>query len=179
MFEPLGEIIRRRRIARNLSQEALARLASVSRRHLSLLEKDEANVSLLILIRIARALELTEVAVGGLCLRAAPPELAPQLEAMDAVAAARRALAETTATLAAIDARLDDSTRLLDDVIGRALSSAGSGRAIIDAALRLEKEGAASVGETLRDLSAPSRLSVPPVRRKPVAAKTAVRKRAR
>jgi len=178
MFEPLGEIIRRRRIARNLSQEALAKLARVSRRHLSLLEKNEANVSLLILIRIARALELTEVAVGGLCLRAAPPELAAQLDAMDAVAAARRAVAETTATLAAIDARLDDSTRLLDDVIGRALSSAGDGRAIIDAALRLEKEGA-RVGETLRDLSAPSRLSVPPIRRKPAAAKTAARKRAR
>ncbi|HEV7238334.1 MAG TPA: helix-turn-helix transcriptional regulator [Thermoanaerobaculia bacterium] len=179
MFEPLGETIRHRRIARKLSQEALARLARVSRRHLALLEKDEANVSLGILIRIARALELTELAVGGLCLRAAPPELTAQLEVMDAVAAARRAVAETTATLAAIDARLNDSTRLLDDVIGRALSSAGDGRAIIDAALRLEKEGAASVGETLRDLSAPSRLSIPPIRRKPAAAKTAARKRAR
>lgn len=178
MFEPLGHTIRARRIDRKLSQEALARLAGVSRRHLALLEKDEANVSLLILIRIARALEITEVAVGGLCVRAAPPELEPQLEAMDAVAAARRAVAETTATLAAIDARLENSTRLLDDVIGRALASAGDGRAIIDAALRLEKEGAA-VGETLRDLSAPARVSVPPIRRKPVAAKTAARKRSR
>lgn len=179
MFEPLGDVIRRRRIARNLSQEALARLAGVSRRHLSLLEKDEANVSLLILIRIARALELTEVAVGGLCLRAAPPELAPQLEAMDAIATARRIVADANAALAAVDARLDSSARLLNDGVAHGLSSAGDGRAIIDAALRLEKEGAASVGETLRDLSAPSRLSVPPMRRKPVAAKTAVRKRAR
>lgn len=80
MLQPLGDYIRLRRQQRNLTQERLAKLAGVSRRQLSLLE-DGRNVSVLFLLKIVEALDLTEVPVGSLRVRTAPADLAGLVEA--------------------------------------------------------------------------------------------------
>jgi transcriptional regulator with XRE-family HTH domain len=66
----LGETVRETRIRKGLTQARLARLAGVSRRHLAALEKG-ANVSILVLKKVAAVLELQEIQLGGLSLRAA------------------------------------------------------------------------------------------------------------
>ena len=53
----LGAAIRARRKEAMLSQEALADLAGIDRSHMGKIERGERNVSLLNLLRIARALD--------------------------------------------------------------------------------------------------------------------------
>lgn len=65
----LGDTVREARIRKGLTQARLAKLADVSRRHLAALEKG-ANVSVSILQRVAAVLELTEIQIGDLHLRA-------------------------------------------------------------------------------------------------------------
>jgi transcriptional regulator with XRE-family HTH domain len=65
----LGETVRQARIRKNLTQARLARLAGVSRRHLAALEKG-ANVSVAVLRKVATVLELAEIQLGDLSLRA-------------------------------------------------------------------------------------------------------------
>jgi transcriptional regulator with XRE-family HTH domain len=64
----LGDVVRETRIKKGLTQAKLARLAGVSRRHLAALEKG-ANVSVLVLKKVASVLDLTEIQLGGLELR--------------------------------------------------------------------------------------------------------------
>lgn len=69
----LGDTVREARIRKGLTQARLAKLAGVSRRHLAALEKG-ANVSVSILQRVAAVLELTEIPLGELSLRATEKE---------------------------------------------------------------------------------------------------------
>src|SRR5687767_991478 len=66
----LGDTVREARIRKGLTQARLAKLAGVSRRHLAALEKG-ANISVSILQRVAAVLELEEIQLGQLSLRAA------------------------------------------------------------------------------------------------------------
>jgi transcriptional regulator with XRE-family HTH domain len=151
MFEPLPDVIRRRRKERNLTQERLAKMAGVSRRQLHLLEEGH-NVSLLFLLKVATALELTELPIAKLRLRAAPPELAALIAAADAVSSVKRVMSEFVSA----DAELDGACASLNALVARALSSAGSGDAIAAAAERLQSVAPAErhrVGATLRELA--------------------------
>jgi len=71
----LGQIIRAARIKQGLTQARLARLAGVSRRHLAALEKG-ANVSVLVLKKVAAVLELTEINLGEVTLKTTRPAAA-------------------------------------------------------------------------------------------------------
>jgi transcriptional regulator with XRE-family HTH domain len=62
-----GDIVREARIRKGLTQARLARLAGVSRRHLAALEKG-ANISLLVLRKVASVLELREIPLGDVAL---------------------------------------------------------------------------------------------------------------
>ncbi|HWS71810.1 MAG TPA: helix-turn-helix domain-containing protein [Thermoanaerobaculia bacterium] len=64
----LGDIVREARNRKGLTQARLARLAGVSRRHLAALEKG-ANVSVLVLRKVAGVLELREIPLGDVSLR--------------------------------------------------------------------------------------------------------------
>ena len=66
----LGETVRSARLKKGLTQAMLARLAGVSRRHLAALEKG-ANVSVLVLKKVASVLDLTEINLGPLVVHAA------------------------------------------------------------------------------------------------------------
>lgn len=65
----LGDVVRETRIKKGLTQARLARLAGVSRRHLAALEKG-ANVSVAVLKKVAAVLDLQEIQLGDLSLRA-------------------------------------------------------------------------------------------------------------
>jgi transcriptional regulator with XRE-family HTH domain len=52
-----GVVVRARRIALGLSQEALADYAGIDRSHMGKLERGERNVSFLNIVRIANALQ--------------------------------------------------------------------------------------------------------------------------
>jgi transcriptional regulator with XRE-family HTH domain len=71
----LGQIVRAARIKKGLTQARLARLAGVSRRHLAALEKG-ANVSVLVLKKVAAVLELTEIDLGEVTLKTTRPAAA-------------------------------------------------------------------------------------------------------
>lgn len=175
MFEPLGNLIRLRRLQRNLTQERLARMAGVSRRQLSLLE-DGRNVSLLFLTKIAEALELTELPIGRLRLRSSQPELATIVRATDVL----ERLKQTLPTWATAADEITHAAAVLDELLGQALSPGVSAREIEQAAERLANlpaEERDAAGETLRSLAAHE----PSVRlpRPQPAAKPAVRRRGR
>jgi transcriptional regulator with XRE-family HTH domain len=55
----LGEAIRKRRQAKNLTQEAFAEIADFDRTYVSLLERGERNPSFTNLCRVAAALDTT------------------------------------------------------------------------------------------------------------------------
>ncbi|HYM61782.1 MAG TPA: helix-turn-helix domain-containing protein, partial [Thermoanaerobaculia bacterium] len=63
----LGETVKATRIRKGLTQAKLARLANVSRRHLAALEKG-ANISVLVLRKVASVLDLSEIDLGGVRL---------------------------------------------------------------------------------------------------------------
>jgi len=71
----LGQTIRAARIKKGLTQARLARLAGVSRRHLAALEKG-ANVSVLVLKKVASVLELTDIDLGDVTLHTTRPAAA-------------------------------------------------------------------------------------------------------
>lgn len=52
----LGSAVRARRMALGLSQEALADLAEIDRSHMGKIERGERNVTILNILRIARAI---------------------------------------------------------------------------------------------------------------------------
>jgi transcriptional regulator with XRE-family HTH domain len=64
----LGQTVRDARTKKRLTQDRLAKMAGVSRRHLAALEKG-ANVSINIVQRVASVLELTEIPLGEVSLR--------------------------------------------------------------------------------------------------------------
>lgn len=57
MLAPLGEAIRQSRIDRGVSQEKLANMTGIERSHMGRIERGEANVSFLNLMKIAEALQ--------------------------------------------------------------------------------------------------------------------------
>jgi transcriptional regulator with XRE-family HTH domain len=71
-------------------------MAGVSRGQLIALENGE-NISLTFLIKIAKALELTELRIGDLNLRPSPPDLTMLIVAGNAISAARRVVDQATA----------------------------------------------------------------------------------
>ena len=164
MFEPLPDVIRLRRKQRNLSQEQLARMAGVSRRQLSLLE-DGSNVSLVFLLKVAKALELTELQIGALRLRSARPELGSLIVAADAMATAKEVLGQ----YADLAGQLDGAAASIDALVDKALAPVGPMQARVDA---IEE-----AAERLR--KAPARARTNPTPKPGSAAKATARRRAR
>jgi len=138
MFESLGNLIRIRRLERRLSQERLSEMAGVSRGQLRQVEAGE-NVSLQFLVKVATALELTELPLGALRLRAAPLELAPIVEALDAVATAKRAIEQAKE----VETLLAEAEAVLETLVESALRETGSTRDIAEAARRMANGPAA------------------------------------
>ncbi len=179
MFESLGNFLRLRRQERNLSQERLAEMASISRGQLALMEKGE-NVSLQFLVRVANALELSELPLPGLRLREAPPQLEAIILATEAVSVARKVLAE----LAGRSEDLESADKKLRELLDRAVSPAGSTLAITEAAERMRDRPPSDhdlIAAGLRELASaePPRAKRPAAARIPDAGTAAARRRNR
>jgi transcriptional regulator with XRE-family HTH domain len=97
MFEPLSALVRLRRSQLGLSLDALSALSGVSRTRLVTLEKGDDNISLELLVKVANAMKMTELQIGGLHVQPAAPELHALVAAAEAVQAARRVIDETAA----------------------------------------------------------------------------------
>jgi transcriptional regulator with XRE-family HTH domain len=92
MFEPLGPQIRLRRKLLGMTIDGLAVGAKVSRARLIALEKGDDNATLDLLVRIANALGLTELQIGGLHLVAAKPDFKAALATATAIQDAQELL---------------------------------------------------------------------------------------
>ncbi len=90
MFEPLGALIRLQREAQGLTIDALSALAGVSRTRLIALEKGTDNISLELLVKIANALQMTELRIGGLRVTEATPDFNGAVAGAEALRAARK-----------------------------------------------------------------------------------------
>lgn len=97
MFEPLGTLIRLQRQALGMTIDALAVGAGVSRSRLIALENGNDNVTLDLLVRIANALGMTELHIGGLRVVAATPDFKAVVAAADAMQQAQKALDQAAA----------------------------------------------------------------------------------
>jgi len=72
----LGESLRAARSQKKLTQAQLARVAGVSRRHLAAVEGG-ANVSVAVLLKLVKALEISELTIDAVTLHFSNPPLDP------------------------------------------------------------------------------------------------------
>src|ERR1051326_346430 len=117
----LGAVVRETRLKKGLTQAKLARLAGVSRRHLAALEKG-ANVSVLVLKKVASVLDLTQIQLGGLELTAGETEKNGVNVAVvaDAIREARTEVRRSEAVLARAETLLNgDEKREAKNIVAR------------------------------------------------------------
>jgi len=167
MFEPLPSLIRLQRERRGLTQDRLAKLAGVSRGQLIAFENG-GNTSLAFLIKIANALELTELRIGALNLRPSPPDLTMLIVAGNAISAARRVVDqatgvsdELTAASASVSALLDRALKPVpetgvEQAAARLASAPPEKRGATRRALRDVAESPGAIVRTARSRSAPA-----------------------
>jgi transcriptional regulator with XRE-family HTH domain len=131
MFEPLPSLIRLHREMQGLTIDALAVMAGVSRTRVIALEKGNDNVSLDILVKIANALEITELRIGRLRLIGAAPDAQAVIAAADAVHAAQRVVdqaAKLTEQAAALRSEIEGVAGPLDEFLSTILTPRATGR---------------------------------------------------
>ena len=90
MFEPLPALIRLQREAQGLTIDGLSALAGVSRTRLIALEKGDDNVTLELLVKLANALKMTELRIGGLRVTGATQEFKDGVAAAEALETLRK-----------------------------------------------------------------------------------------
>ncbi len=117
MFEPMPAMMRRERERQGLTLEELSGLAGVSRSRLSALERGEENVSFEFVLKVANALGMTELRVGGLRVTAAPPPLTLLSAAADALEASRAIVDHALESRENLDRVQADIAALLDRVM--------------------------------------------------------------
>lgn len=125
MFEPLPTIIRLRRKQLGLSLNTLATLANVSRSRLAMLEKGDDNITLELLLRIAHALQLKEIHIGGMA-PAASPDLGRLLAAAEAIQDTQKILDQ----VASLKADLERIASRVSALLAPVLPPASTGDAL-------------------------------------------------
>lgn len=146
MLQSLGAYIRLTRQRRNLTLERLAELSNVSRWQLAQLEKGH-NVSVTFLLKVAAVLELTEIPIAFLTLRAVPADALSLVMASEAV---NNALTQVESA----QRGLDGAVATLDGLLARPAVPPGAERRIADAGHRIAStpaEDAVAVGRALRE----------------------------
>lgn len=176
-FEPLPTMIRSERERRGLTQERLAKLAGVSRGQLIAFENG-GNISLVFLVKVARALELTHVRIGELHIQASPPDLTALFTASNAISSARRMADQA----AGVSEELASAAVFVSGLIDRALKPVPE-TGIEQATQRLAStppEKQAATRRALRDLAESPDTVVRAARsRSAPATKSSARRRAR
>jgi SOS-response transcriptional repressor LexA/DNA-binding XRE family transcriptional regulator len=116
----LGETVRSARIKKGLTQAKLARLAGVSRRHLAALEKG-ANVSVLVVNKVASVLDLTDINLGPVTLHSAK----------DPTHVNMRILAETIREAHAGALRAQSLLAEAEGMVGEDAKKRGGGKSVV------------------------------------------------
>ena len=117
MFEPLPALIRLQRQAQGLTIDALSALAGVSRTRLMALEKGDDNISLELLVKIANALRMTELRIGGLRVEGTTPDFNALVAAAEAIQEARRIIDDAAGARDNLDRVAGPVSALLSAVI--------------------------------------------------------------
>ena len=125
MFEPLPALIRQQRQAQGLTIDKLSALAGVSRTRLIALEKGQDNISLELLVKIANALGMQELRIGGLLVRGTTPEFNAVVAAAEAIDVARRLIVHAAGASEELDRLTAPVSELLSSVIDRDLRPPG------------------------------------------------------
>ena|SRR5690349_17532939 len=165
MFEPLPSLIRLRRTQFGLTLDRLAKLAGVSRRQLHQLE-DGKNVSLLFLTKVAKVLEITDLQIGDLRLRASQPELPSIVRSAQVLEQLKQDLPMWEEAAG----RIREASTTLNSMVEQALTSAGSTAEISSAADRLanlppeERQVAGEILRSLADAEPAARVERPDVK---------------
>lgn len=120
MFEPLPSLIRLQREAQGLTIDALSALAGVSRTRLIALEQGNDNISLELLVKIANALRITELRIGGLRMVPTTPDFNALVAAAEAMKTARQIVEQAAAGKDDLDRVEGPVSALLTPVITRA-----------------------------------------------------------
>lgn len=123
MFEPLPSLIRLQREAQGLTIDALSALAGVSRTRLIALEQGNDNISLELLVKIANALRITELRIGGLRITPTTPDFNALVAAAEAIHTARKIVEQAAAGKEDLDRVAGPVSALLAPVITRAPSA--------------------------------------------------------
>jgi transcriptional regulator with XRE-family HTH domain len=142
MFEPLPSLVRLQRERRGLTQDRLAKLAKVSRGQLIAFERGDQNISLLFLLKIAKALELTELRIGDLYLHPSPPDVTTLIKAADAIATAERIVRQAASEADELEKAKASVSALMERVLGP-VPDAGIGSAAERLAASQAPKGAA------------------------------------
>jgi transcriptional regulator with XRE-family HTH domain len=111
MFEPLPALIRLQREQLGLSLDALSALSGVSRSRIAALEKGDDNITLDLLVKLANALRIKVIPIGGLRVEPAPPEVLTVVAAAEAIRTAEKILdqaIESRAELRRVSAPVSD-----------------------------------------------------------------------
>ena len=117
MFEPLSALVRLRREELGLSLDALSALSRVSRTRLVALEKGDDNISLELLVKIANALRMTELRIGGLRVEGTTPDFNALVAAAEAIQEARRIVDDAAGARDNLDRVAGPVSALLSPVI--------------------------------------------------------------
>lgn len=151
MFEPLPGLVRLRREQRNITQAQLAEKAGINRGQLIAFEQGRQNVTLKTLLKIARALEMTELPLAELHLRPAEPEVTALVAAADALAIARG----VTTSAAAADGQMESLSRIIGAMVERARRARDMDSTLVEVAERLALSSANDAATQARTNATP------------------------
>jgi len=172
MFEPMPSMIRRERERQELTLEELSNMSNVSRSRLSAFERGEENVSLEFVVKVANALGMKKLRVGGMEIEGAPADLAVLIAASDALEMARRIIDSAASSRDELDRMSAKVSALLDRTL-TPVPDPGIAQAAERLVSRSHAEG--ETGRALRELADARDVRAP---RKAAVTQTA-RKRAR
>lgn len=149
MSKSLGQFIRMHRLRQDLTQERLAEMARVSRWQLAQMERGK-NVSVDFLIKVVRALGLTEVRIDFLTLLDVTPDTPALMAAAEALDIADHALAQAHE----VSKEIARAKQVINALLARPAVPADAQRHIAAAAERLASAPAdrtAEIGRALRE----------------------------
>lgn len=126
MFEPFPALIRLQREELGLSLDALSALSGVSRSRIAALEKGDDNVTLDLLVKLANALRIKVVPIGGLRIEGATPEVHAVVAAAEAIRTAERIIDQAVESRAELQRLTGPVSELLKNVLAPADRPGGS-----------------------------------------------------
>ncbi len=126
MFEPFPALIRLQREQLGLTLDSLSALSGVSRSRIAALEKGDDNVTLDLLVKLANALRIKVIPIGGLRIEGATPDVNTVVAAAEAVRVASQIIDHAIESRAELQRVSGPVSGLLAQVLAPADQPGGS-----------------------------------------------------